>query len=596
MIRLITASAISACIGTLFAQAQDRWTLAQSPHFEVFSQNSDQSAAKALLRFEQMRTFFIQDGLHIVAFDDRNKPPLRVIGFRSEKEYAEYRIRPFAGAYYASDGARDNIIMASLQPAQDSVAAHEYFHYVLHSSGLKLPACLQEGLAEVFSTLRVTAKGYSLGGDVPVRSQALTVGRKWSSLEDLFTATEDSVNANGRKEAEHFYAESWALADLLISSPKYAPRFHALISEFNTGSHPAPAFQKVYGLSLDQVVKDLASWTGEVHDPQLRMVQPPSQSPLPEVVELSAAHTHYLLAELSLVSGHVAQAASRYQELSLEQPTNPDVPVALGLIALRQGNRAEALKHWSRAIQLNVKDADICYRYALLADEAGADPREIKAGLARALLLSPSLDDARYRLALIEYHAAEYRPAIDDLKRMSVPTDPHRRYAYWIALTSCLLELNENDDAHKAALEAAKAAQNDHDRSTAKQLAYVASTEMHVQLSTDAKGQSQMVATRAPRGTNDWNPFIQPSDVIEHSNGQLSQVLCAQGKLSGFVLQTPKGSVTLDVADPSHVLMRNGPSEFYCGPVRIPSVAADYAVVQSAGVTKNILRGMTFQP
>jgi hypothetical protein len=42
--------------------------------------------------------------------------------------------------------------------------------------------------------------------------------------------------------------------------------------------------------------------------------------------------------------------------------------------------------------------------------------------------------------------------------------------------------------------------------------------------------------------------------------------------------------------------MRNGPSEFYCGPVRIPSVAADYAVVQSSGVTKNILRGMTFQP
>jgi hypothetical protein len=119
---------------------------------------------------------------------------------------------------------------------------------------------------------------------------------------------------------------------------------------------------------------------------------------------------------------------------------------------------------------------------------------------------------------------------------------------------------------------------------------------MHVQLSTDAKGQSQMVATRAPRGINDWNPFIQPSDVIEHSKGQLSQVLCVKGKLSGFVLQTPKGSVTLDVADPSHVLMRNGPSEFYCGPVRIPSVAADYAVVQSSGVTKNILRGMTFQP
>jgi transposase-like protein len=34
--------------------------------------------------------------------------------------------------------------------------------------------------------------------------------------------------------------------------------------------------------------------------------------------------------------------------------------------------------------------------------------------------------------------------------------------------------------------------------------------------------------------------------------------------------------------------MRNGPSEFYCGPVRIPSVSVDYAV----STTKNILRGI----
>ena len=533
---------------------------------------------------------------NIVAFNDQNKPPLRVIGFSSEKEYANTVSVPWPSPTTLLTAIAITSSWEAYESQQFGVAAHEYFHYVLHAGGVKLPACLQEGLAEVISTLRVTPGGYTLGGDLPIRTQALqAVGKRLLPLDDLLGVSEKSVTANGRREAERFYAESWAFADMLVASPKYASRFDKLVAEFNTGSNGPAAFQKVYAKSLDQVAEDLVRWINQSHTPQLRPLQPPPLSP-PPVFDLSAAHTQYLLAELSLVSGNVAQATSRYQDLALRQPTNPDVFVALGLIALRQGNRAEALKDWRLAVKLNVQDPELCYRYAVLAEEAGVNEGEIKIGLERALVLSPSYEDARYRLALIEYHASNYQSALDHLRKMSVPADTHRRYAYLIAVASSLLELNQNEEARKVANEAVKAAQNEHDRSTAMELSYVASTDLHVQLSTDADGNSQMVTTRAAHGTKNWNPFIEPSDRIQHSNGQLSQVLCTKGKLTGFVLRTSQGLVTLDVADPSRILMRNSPNEFYCGPIHTAPVDADYAIVQSTGMTKYILRGMNFQP
>ncbi len=570
------------------------WTLAQSPHFEVFSQTNDLTVSKALLWFEQMRAFFAQDGLHLSAFNDQGKPPLRVIGFRSEKEYAEYRLRPLASAYYASDGDRDYIVMASLQSAQFSIGAHEYSHYVLHASGLKLPACLQEGLAEEFSTLRVTPNGYWLGGDLPVRSHTLQANKaRLIPLATLFATPPESTTAHGRPEAELFYAESWALVDMLAASPQYAPHFRDLIAELNAGSLPAAAFQKIYNQSFDQLANDLTKWASTPHPPSLRPTAPPLSSVAP-TYDLSAAHTHFLLAELSLVSGHVDQAKLRFQNLAHEQATNPDVAVALGAIALRQGDRAEGLQHWRRAVKLNVQDPQLCYRYALLAEEANLDPKEAKTALERAVSLAPGFDDARYHLALMQYRASDYRASLINLRTMAVPQDPHRLYAYWTAMASCLLELNQNEEARKVALEAAKAAQNPNDRLTALQLSEVAATDMNVQFSTDAEGHSQIVTTRIPHGTAaSWNPFIEPSDAIQHANGRLRQVLCTDGKLTGFLLETPKGAtVTLDVADPSRVLMRNSPEAFYCGPTRADFVKADYAVAHN----KNLLRGLTFQP
>jgi hypothetical protein len=162
-------------------------------------------------------------------------------------------------------------------------------------------------------------------------------------------------------------------------------------------------------------------------------------------------------------------------------------------------------------------------------------------------------------------------------------------------MASALTELDERSEAQKAAREAEKAAETEAERFQAKQMAYMAATDLKVQFVTDSAGHAQITTTRVEHGTMDWNPFIEPADHIERARGVLGEVLCQAGKLSGFLVRTVDGPVTVEVPDPLHVLIRNGPGEFYCGPMQGKEVGAEYAVVKNEGKTTNVLRGLTFQ-
>jgi tetratricopeptide (TPR) repeat protein len=573
------------------AQNPDHWTVAQNSHFEIYSQSGDEAVRKAFTWFEQLRAFFEQNGLLGAGFNDQDRPALHVIGFRSEREYEAFRLHPAADAYYVSDGTRDYIVMEALQPRNFDTAAHEYTHYVLHVSGLKLPAWLNEGLAEFFSTLRLNGGGYEVGGNLPARTQSLR-RNGWLPLGELLELTSETSMPDTRKGASIFYAESWALVDMLITSPQYAGHFHELVSRLSAGSNGTQALREIYGKPQDEIRKDLENWIGQERSTRF-VLNRPADLATARSSELSERQSATLLAQLSLLSGRIEQAKARYEELLRESPNDPDFRAALGSIALRQGNWQEALTQWRQAINDKVTDAQLCYRYALLAEEAGMGTQDVKDALERAIALAPGFDDARYKLALIQNHAGEYQSAVEQLRAMRVPAGA-RRYAYWMAMGSALTELDRRDEAKEAAREAINAAQSDGDRVRARQMAYTAATDMTVQFATDSAGRPQMVTTRVPHGTTDWNPFIESSDHIQRTSGVVGEVLCGAGKLTGFVLRTPNGTVTVDVPDPLHVLMRNSPSEFFCGPTQEKAVEAEYSVIGTAGKTRNVLRGMTF--
>jgi len=536
--------------------------------------------------------FFERNEWPGVALHESSGFKVRAVVFRSAKEYEDYRLRTIADAYYVSDGSGDSIIMAASPAKAFGVAAHEYTHYVLHASGLKLPAWLNEGLAEYFSTLRFDENAYQLGGDLPARTKALR-GSSWLPLAVLFESANGSSMPDTRKVADIFYAESWALANMLAASPQYAGHFRELISEFAAGSNAVQAFRKVYGKSLDEVTTELKNWIGKSRPSRFALSEPTGVEAT-RSHELSSFEVKSLLAQISLLSGHVEEARIRYEELSREKPNDPDVLTALGTIAGRQGDREENLKQWQEAIRNGSTDGELCYRYALLAEDAGRDAQDVKAALERALALLPDFDDARYKLALLESQAGEYSLAVKQLRAMRTPAGT-QRFAYWVAMASALTELNERSEARKAAQEAERAAETEAERLQAKQMAYMAATDLKVQFVTDSAGHAQITTTRVEHGATDWNPFIEPADRIQRASGVLREVLCTAGKISGFFVRTVDGPLTVEVPDPLHVLIRNGPGEFYCGPMQGKEVGAEYAVFNKEGKTTNLLRGLTFQ-
>jgi hypothetical protein len=513
--------------------------------------------------------------------------PVRIIRFRSVKDYAPFQLRPAADAYYVGAETGDYIVMPRLDSADFEIAAHEYVHLVLHSQSLRLPLWFAEGLAEFFSSVSINDQECRIGGDLPGRSSLLRQ-RPWIALEQLLQVR--AIPAR-RQDAALFYAESWALTSMLITDPAYASRFRELSAGL-ASSEPGTLL-RVCQKPLSEVAIDLRGWASR---PKTAFSLPgvPNLTPRVEVTELSQFESRLVLADLLFASNDFDRSEREYRALEQQNPEDPRIAAALGSIALHRGDRDRAREQWKRAMEFGTPDATLCYRYAILAEDARSPADEIATALRRAIDLNPALDDARYKLGLLESNRGHYEAALCQFRAMR-PVAASRAYAYWLAVASALTESDHRDEAKQAAAKAIQYAANDQERRFASELAYTAQTDLTVQFSRDASGKPQLVTARKPHGSDEWNPFIEPGDRIMSIEGQLRKVECSSGKITGFVVQGSPAAVEVIVPDPAHVLIRGGAPEFVCDAEDGRSVRIEYAAAEKRGAADGVLRGMQFR-
>jgi tetratricopeptide (TPR) repeat protein len=566
------------------------WILVRNPHFEVYSHAGERNGQTTLLWLERLRAFFIQAGIPKAGGDLDSRGRVRAIGFASPDEYKPFRTQPGADAYFLSTEARDYLVLPELGSQEFGVAAHEYAHLVLRSLGVRFPPWLAEGIAEFFSTVRIREHECLIGGDLPMRTLTLKQSA-WIPLPELFSA-ESPMRAD-RNLTSVFYAESWALTDMLIFSPAYAPRFSDLLAGTAVEIPDAGTMRRIYGKSLNGILADLHAW---VQTRRFGVPLPgiPSVNRDVQISVLTDFEANSLLADLLLASGKLDEAQAAYRALAAEHPDAANVHAALGKIALRKGQPGLARQEWSRAMRLGIRDAKLCYEYAILAEDAGVAAEEIRQALLRAIALEPEFDDARYKLGLIDSNSGHYQAALEQFRSMrSVP--PARAYGYWTALATALMEADRRQEAKAAAIKALQYATSADERAAASRLAYFAETDLTVQLSRDANGNLQMVTARKPHGSDNWNPFIEPEDRIRRLEGQIRKVECSSGKITGFRVESASAAVEVTVPDPTHVLIRGGSPEFVCGAEDGRKVAIEYAAFEKRAAADGVLRGMQFQ-
>ena len=560
------------------AAPESGWTLARSAHFEVYSQAGEAPARATLGWFEQLHAFFAGQ----MKLDLDHRPAVRVIGFRSADQYREYSARPSADAYYLGTESRDVIVMSRLGADQFGVAAHEYAHVVLHAGGLRLPSWLGEGLAEFLSSVRITGKSTTIGGDLPSRSR--TLRGPWIPIDELFSVT---------SESPQFYAQSWALAHMLVLSPDYSPRFPILVTALVSGTSTSEAFTTVYGKPLVAIAQDAHAWMRAGHFTPVTMPGIPATPVAVEVTGVSAVESQLLLGELLFTAGEVDRAGTLYRELDRHAPNVPEVAAALGSIALRKDDREGARKEWRRAMDLGIHDARLCYRYATLAQDAGLDASEIRGALERAIALQPDFDDARFTLALFEMNKGRIEAAVEQFRAMKVIA-PARAYGYWSGFAYALTELDLREEAKAAASEAARYAGTPGERAHAASLRNMADTDLAVRFTRDANGRAQLTTARAPHNQTDWNPFIERGDRIRRVDAMLEEIRC-DGALTRIAVTAGQGKLVLVIPDPLHVQMRNAPPEFTCGPQTPRKVSVEYAASDAAQDAAGVVRGIEFR-
>lgn len=388
--RLFLASILAVAAGT--AVAAPDWVRMESPHFELFTNAGERSGRRTILFFEQVRDFFLKTG----NVGEVPSVPVRIIRFRSPKEFEPYRPFKAAAAFYMSSPKRDLIVMGTPGRQTKNAAVHEYVHLLVKHSGAKLPVWLNEGLAELYSTLEPQGKQVSFG-----KAARVLGDRQWLPIRELISVDYDSPHFNERDRTKVFYAQSWALTHMLCLSNQYRERFSDFLKGVD-GDTGEEAFRWVYGKTLDQVESDFKRYVVQrrlpatVYEVRLnKSVEKPTVQP--------ATATEVSLVKAGLLVGlnRRDQALGIYRDLARQDPGDWRIPEALGYLASYSGDGESARRHFSRAVELEATNPRLYYDFALLLQEADAGPEVIKPVLRKAIALEPDFDDAHRLLGSI---------------------------------------------------------------------------------------------------------------------------------------------------------------------------------------------------
>ncbi|HSU61299.1 MAG TPA: hypothetical protein VLI55_18465 [Bryobacteraceae bacterium] len=421
----------------------------------MYTTNGEKQAVKALQVFEQVRYFFLQTSKNKQGPEGR----VRIIAFSSEKEYKPYRLNAGAFAYYLQSRERDYIVMQDIQPDHHQAAIHEYTHLIVEHTKLELPAWLNEGLADLYSSMEPHGQQTMVGR--PLERHVMTLMTKsWMDWNVLFAVDHGSPYYNESDKMSIFYAQSWALTHMLSLSPAYGRNFSSFLLAIAAGMSTPEALQKIYGKTLPEVGKDTAKYVRQtsvkaaIYDITLRKSDLDAQ-----IADLPDFQIDVALADL-LASRRDTAPEARTRLLALEQQyrQNAAVEESLGYLAWQQNDIPETRKHFGLAVQYGSKDARMIYSYAVMERSNGAPAQRITSLLQQVIAVNPDDADAEIFLANLETSERQYGAALSTIARVH-SVKPEQAYNFFAISAFCRANLHDADGARssaKRALEYAK--------------------------------------------------------------------------------------------------------------------------------------------
>jgi Tfp pilus assembly protein PilF len=370
------------------------WIKISSANFELLTNAPEGAARKTLTTFEQARDFFLREQR-----SPAGSPPVAtIVDFNSYEDYKPYSSKTGDLAYYVRQPQGDYIVISDLGFDRMRVAVHEYVHLLVNHSGLSIPLWLNEGMAEVYSTLGERDGKLVMGEMKRDRVRALADGN-WMRLPALLRVDGNSPEYNEENLESMFYAESCLLAHMLMLGDGYADKFPKLLERISATGSSQTAFADVYGKTTSDIEKDLKLYFfqnvqgGAVYRAAAAKVE------IGETRPASGPEVGVTLANLTLQLGRTGDAKMRLKDLAVQYPRNADVEGALGYVEEQRDDRDATMAHYRTALALNSGGWMVYWNYARLLDDTGGKLDSRSQALADALQRKPDLTEARLRLA-----------------------------------------------------------------------------------------------------------------------------------------------------------------------------------------------------
>lgn len=387
-----------------------KWTEVQSPHFVIVTDGNEKQGQRLAGQFEAIRSVFEQT----LKLRVESGKPFIVMGFRDEKSmraalprFWEKKGQSHPAGVFMSGG--DKIYVAiDLEAGGDnpySVVYHEYTHMVLRLNVRSLPLWMREGLAEFYGNSTIGEREVSLGRPDIYSIQTLRQG-KLVPLTELFRVTGESPQYNRATKVPMFYAESWALVHYLMLGEKTEAgqrnRLFQFLTLLRQGVSQDEATRQVFDDSAD-LQGNLMTYVSRSAFRYIRIKTKTADTPGDFVARvLSPAETAARLGDFALHDRRLQDAKPLLEEALRLQPDLASAQESLGFLFMRQGDRAEALRWFDRAIAGDSKSFMAHYYHATLTLNETDTPEgsaRAAASLEKAIQLNPSFVPAYIALA-----------------------------------------------------------------------------------------------------------------------------------------------------------------------------------------------------
>ncbi len=380
----------------LAASAEERWIQIRSGPFDVLSNAGDRPARDALNQLEQVR--------HIVGTvlgkpDMTTVWPIRVLVLKPGQPAPPALSRD---AYLSALAANAPIPREWLR---------ECIRILIDSNARRMPAGIESGLADFYSTAQADGTKITLGQPLP--------------------PAERNVN--------------WARIHLLVVDPAYYGKLRVVLYNLQQGGDPDPAYRNAFGKTPAEIDKEAAAYLaagnfstitigGRPLDPRHDFYPEKAEPPAPQIA----------LADLK-------PARAAYQALLQSAPAVAHE--GLGFLALQEKRPEEARKEFAAATAAGSKSARAWLELARL------DREQAPAALAKAAELNAAWAEPHILLAEIETDPSR------KLHQLKIAADlAPRSAARWRAVAEFNMAHNRYPEAAKAWSAAQAAAVDDAER------------------------------------------------------------------------------------------------------------------------------------